>query len=111
MIVATRTLKLRTKNGSIDVPVRISAPERAQVDWTCHFEIDWPQDKVERFAQGVDAIQALHMAMQMIGAQLYASIHHEAGNLMWLEPGRGYGFPVPQSIRDLLVGDDARYGA
>ena len=27
----------------------------------------------------------------------------------WLEPGRGYGFPVPDNIRDLLVGDDKRF--
>ena len=33
----------------------------------------------------------------------------EAIALAWLSPGRGYGFPVPQSIRDLLVGDDSNF--
>jgi hypothetical protein len=28
---------------------------------------------------------------------------------LWLEPGRGYGFPVPNNIRDLLVGDDKKF--
>ena len=33
----------------------------------------------------------------------------EAIALAWLSPGRGYGFPVPQGIRDLLVGDDSNF--
>lgn len=111
MIIATRTLKLRKNKLDIDVSVSISAPERAEVDWVCRFEIGWPEGAEKRFAMGIDAVQALFFAMQMIGAEVYASRHHEAGNLVWMEPGRGYGFPVPNSIRDLLVGDDARYGA
>lgn len=111
MIIATRTLKLLTQTGSIDVPIRIFAPEPARIDWACRFEIDWPEGRLERFAEGVDAVQALLLALQMIGAQLYASSQHESGRLMWLEPARGYGFPVPQSMRDMLIGDDLRYGA
>jgi hypothetical protein len=57
-------------------------------------------------AGGVDAVQALDLAMRMIGAQIYASDHHASGKLMWLEPGKGYGFPVTKGIRDLLTGDD-----
>ena len=111
MIIATRTLKLRAESGSVDVPIRIFAPEPAHVDCVCRFEIGWPEGKFEAFAGGVDDIQALLLAHQMIGALLYTSDHHESGHLSWLEPGRGYGFPVPHSIRDLLIGDDERYGA
>ena len=57
-------------------------------------------------AMGVDAVQALELALKMIGAFVYATDHHASGNLMWLEPGRGYGFPVTNNIRDLLIGDD-----
>ncbi len=28
------------------------------------------------------------------------------GILMWQALGNGYGFPVPNEIRDLLIGDD-----
>jgi hypothetical protein len=45
----------------------------------------------------------------MIGAELYASDQHKSGVLTGLSPGRGYGFPVPQAIRDLLVGDDRKF--
>lgn len=30
---------------------------------------------------------------------------------MFREPGRGYGFPVVPSLRDLLIGNDRKYGA
>ena len=45
----------------------------------------------------------------MIGAELYASAQNKSGALSWLAPGRGYGFPVPNAIRDLLVGDDKKF--
>jgi hypothetical protein len=57
-------------------------------------------------AMGVDAVQALELALKMIGALIYTSDHHAAGNLMWEAQGKGYGFPVSRTIRDLLVGDD-----
>jgi len=28
---------------------------------------------------------------------------------MWAEPAQGYGFPVTQNLRELLIGDDANY--
>ena len=109
MIIATRHLVLREKQRDVDIPVRIHAPEKAEVDWICRFEIGWPEGKAERWGTGVDAVQALLFAMQMIGAEVYASAQHRSGRLAWLEAGRGYGFPVPRTIVDLLVGDDKRF--
>ena len=54
-------------------------------------------------------MQAIILAMQKIGADLYFSEHHAAKRLSWGEPGAGYGFPVPQNARDNLVGDDRRF--
>ena len=59
----------------------------------------------------LDSVQALLLALQAIGAELYRSEHHLSGRLLWEKEGGGYGFPVPRNIRDLLVGDDAIYGA
>ncbi len=109
MIIATRVLKLVGGNGDVEIPIRIHAPEKADVDWICRFEIDWPEEKAERWGTGVDAVQALMFALQMIGAEIYASAHHASGRLVWLAPGFGYGFPVPNNIRDLLVGEDKRF--
>jgi hypothetical protein len=107
MIIATRILTLQHANGTIEIPIKIFAPEPEKVDWSCRFEIGWPDGTLERFAIGIDAVQAFLFALQMIGAQIYASDHHASGNLSWLEPGQGYGFPLPAGIRDLLVGRDA----
>jgi hypothetical protein len=109
MVVATRALKLRRAAGDIEIPIRIFAPVRQDVDWSCQFEIGWPDETLTRLAVGIDAVQAFELALRMIGAQIYASDHHQTGKLEWLEPGRGYGFPVPNGIRDLLVGDDKKY--
>ena len=106
MLIATRVLKLRQPPRNIDLPVRIFAPQRQAVDWTCHFEIDWPDGVVAMDAGGIDSVQALELALKMIGALIYASDHHASGNLVWEAPGKGYGFPVSRNIRDLLVGDD-----
>jgi hypothetical protein len=108
MLIATRVLKLRRTTGEIEIPIRIFAPKQEANSWSCKLEVDWPDSTLAMAAGGVDAIQALHIALQIVGAQIYASDHHASGNLMWLEPGKGYGFPVPYNIRDLLVGDDKR---
>ena len=109
MIIATRELKLRRATADIAIPIRIYAPERKAVDWSCRFEVDWPDGMLASAAIGIDAAQALLLAFQMIGAQIYASDHHASGKLMWHAPGKGYGFPVTNNIRDLLVGDDKKF--
>jgi hypothetical protein len=109
MIIASRTLKVTSEAGTTDVPVNIYAPEPADLDWICRFEIGWASEPQQKYAVGIDAAQALLFAMQMIGAELYASDQHESGRLVWLERGKGYGFPVPAGIRDLLRGDDTRF--
>ena len=109
MIIATRSLSLQAPGRTSDIPIRIHAPERADVGWICRFEIGWPEGTAERWGAGSDQVQALLIAMQMIGSEIYTSQHHESGHLAWLSPGRGYGFPVPNNIRDLLIGDDARF--
>lgn len=108
MIVASRILMCRQDGGDIEIPIRVHAPERAEVDWICRFEIGWPQEPAARWGTGVDAVQALLFALQMIGAEIYTSALHAQDRLTWLAPGRGYGFPVPDNIQDLLIGDDAR---
>jgi hypothetical protein len=109
MIIATRVLKLKGPREDIEILIRIFAPEKLEIDWGCRFDIDWPDEKLTRIAVGIDAIQALELAMKLIGAQIYTSDYHEAGKLEWFALGQGYGFPVPNGIRDLLVGDDKKY--
>lgn len=111
MIIATRVLKLSEGNGDIDIAIRLFAPEAANDAWWSQYEVDWPKGRHQMKAWGADAIQAIVLALQMIGAEIYTSSYHRSGKLKLEAPGSGYGFPVPAGIRHLLEGDDAKYGA
>jgi hypothetical protein len=76
----------------VDLPLRDRLAERAKA----------------YFAAGVDGMQALILALRALGAEICTSEYHEAGTLRWFEPGRGYGFPIASSLRDVLIGDDAK---
>jgi len=60
-------------------------------------------------ASGIDSVQALVMALFMIGSEIYTSGYHKAGQLKFESPGSGYGFPVPVTLRDLLKGGDKAF--
>ena len=106
MIIAERLLQLR---GNSTVKVSIHAPEQQFPDWVCRFEINWPEGAVARSAGGVDSAQALFQAFQMIGAEICTSSYFEKQRIFWMDGYVGCGFPVPQNIRDVLIGDDAKF--
>lgn len=106
MIIAKRFLSLR---GTDSIAVHLHMPEQHSPDWICRFEIDWPEGAVTRSGSGIDAIQSLIQALQMIGAEICTSSHFEKGELSWLKGYEGCGFPVPNNIRGLLGRDDAKY--
>ena len=109
MPFATRLLAVLDKGCLRDVAVRVFSPEEDERAWICRYEIDWPE-RVRRGAGfGVDGVQALTIALQNIGVELYASSYHRAGTLVFDKPGNGYGFPIAKDARHLLVGDDAKF--
>ena len=107
MIVAERNLKL-VKSGQY-IPIVIFTPREIDGSWFCKFTIGWPDGEIAMDAGGVDSVQAIELALNMIGAFIYSSDHHVSGELMWLEAGKGYGFPVTKDLRDLLVGEDRKF--
>jgi hypothetical protein len=110
MVIASRLLKVRSPRGDTEVCVRLFIPEELVTgNWSCRYEIDWPHGQRVHAAQGLDSIQAVFLAMQMIGAEIYASEYHRSAALFFDRPGGGYGFPVASSLRDLLIGDDAKF--
>lgn len=106
--IARRVLTVHSATGNHSIDIRIHVPTLVDGHWTCAYEIDWPDGTRRMEAAGVDSMQALVVALQMIGAELYTSSYHAEGRLVFDAPGSGYGFPVVPSLRDLLVGDDAR---
>lgn len=108
-IIARRSLKLQHGSTSIDVEVRIFAPHFESDHWCCDYEIDWPEGMRKATARGNDSVQALHIALQIVGSELYTSDYHKAGCLSSGNAWKGYGFPVTKNISNLLIGDDAEY--
>lgn len=104
-----RTLTVNAKEGRQTLTVRIFRPMVAQASWECPWQIEWPDRTRTNSGHGVDSMQAVLHAMQMVGSELYASEEHRSGHLTWKEGYSGYGFPVPARIRDLLLRDDARF--
>ena len=108
MLIASRELRVMGASGELVVPVRLYRPEQSGQAWSCSCEIDWPDGRSASAAFGLDAVQALTLALQMIGAKIYTSEAHRTQRLRWTEPGQGYGFPISDNLRDLLIGDDRR---
>jgi hypothetical protein len=109
MIIASRNLRFSSKNREIDIPICLHAPENAGASWACRYEIGWPEGRHVMKVEGFDAFQALMIALQMIGTEIYTSDYHKAGQLNWPPDKKGYGFPIASNLRDLLEGEDARF--
>ncbi len=110
MLIANRMLTLRNGNDQTQIPIRIFAPEKStKGSWFCRYEIDWPSEQHKMAIGGFDSMQALVLALQAVGAEIYSSSYHKSGTLYWDAPKKGYGFPVVPTLRDLLEGDDAKY--
>lgn len=106
MLIASRQLKVRAADHDIGLEIRVFKPTNDDGSWTCKYEIDWPKGTKKSYGKGVDAIQALLLTLQKVGIELYTSEYHKNSTLHWPEQGDGHGFPVPKSVRDLLIGHD-----
>jgi hypothetical protein len=102
-----RILTYASESGDIPVPITIDTPRQGERDWSCTYEIGWPDETRRHTMYGIDAMQAMLIALKIIGAEIYTSDLHRSDRLRWLEAGDGYGYPVPKGLRDLLVGSDA----
>jgi len=111
MVIASRALKLQQGGKESEIAIRVFAPRKAKDAWSCQYEIDWPEGTQRTESWGIDSVQSLLVALQMIGSDIYTSSYHKSGNLMFEGLRRGYGFPVPKSLEDRLEGDDALYSA
>lgn len=106
MTFISHTLFLQKEIGEIPIEIKIQQPNNFGPSWTCRYEIDWPEGRHVMVAHGVDALQSLVLAMQMIGSEIYSSAYHKEGALRSANREDGYGFPLPPFLRDLLVGSD-----
>jgi Domain of unknown function (DUF6968) len=102
MIIANRDLVLA--DGK-EVIVKIGKPEKFpdSEDYYCPYQIIGIGNERVRYAGGIDSIQALLLALKMIGTDLYMSNEAKTGILSWKGGEKGnLGFPVPDTLRDLV---------
>jgi hypothetical protein len=81
------------------VTVVIGKPEKFPNadEYFCPYQITGIKRSNIRYAGGVDAVQALVLALKMVGADLYSSDEAQSGALTWngsVEKG-DLGFPQP----------------
>jgi len=106
MVIASHEIFLQIENDEAVIAINIHKPEKQEKVWACRYEIAWPEGARTFEAIGLDALQALVLALQMIGAEIYSSAYHREGRLRAYDSEKGYGFPVAAPLRDLLVGAD-----
>jgi hypothetical protein len=106
MIIAERCLYIKTEADPIPVPITLYAPVDDDNHWRCEYAISWPEGMRRFNGCGADAVQALILALEMIGIELYTSAYHKEDRLRSAGLESGYGFPVAANCRDLLVGHD-----
>jgi hypothetical protein len=109
MLIANRVLHWKNGNQEAEIAVRIFLPEQIDGVWKCRYEIDWPDKMRGKSVAGADSMQALLGALKIIGSDIVASTYYASGEMTLSGSYRGCGFPVPNSIRDTLRGDDATF--
>jgi hypothetical protein len=68
MVIAERTLFSPKK---LEVRVRIGAPQKTTADdYITPYQIVGAGDEEVRFAAGLDSVQSLHLALQMVAADI-----------------------------------------
>jgi hypothetical protein len=105
VVIAARELTL-DENQKVEVLIGKPEPCPDGVDWYCPHQTVGRGSGEVRYAIGVDTVQALILALSMVGAELYCSEEYSAGRLTWdCGAVKGdLGFPVPENIRDVLPG-------
>lgn len=101
-IIATREFEL-AGDPLGQVLVEILEPHPDGANWRCDFRVTGlDQGAFSFYAMGVDAAQALFLAMQNIASILYTTDEYKAGHLTWLGQGN-LGLPTPESIAHLVL--------
>ncbi len=69
------------------VVLRFLRPEPDGGDYRCDYKITLPDRERSSYAMGIDAVQALLLAMQKAHAELQVSPEYKAGRLRYLGEG------------------------
>lgn len=109
MLIISHILYVKDENGETQVDIRVFKPFLKDGTWYCRYEIDWPEGQRAMDIGGMDALQSLMGALQIVGVEIYRTSYHKEGRLRAYEKELGYGFPIVSNCRDQLIGNDAKY--
>ncbi len=103
-VLAERSLDLETSGGRQEVKVLIGLPRPIpdSSDVFCPYQIVGLTDGTVRYTEGVDAAQALYLAMEAVGTLLAATPEARAGRLTWYGE-HALGFPVRDQRPELRL--------
>ncbi len=102
-VIATRELDIADSGAKVIVGIGTPKNFPDSSDYYCPYEIRGLGNDKIRYAGGIDGVQALLLALQMVGAELYTSEEGKAGTLIWAG-GHDLGFPVSDPISDMIPG-------
>jgi hypothetical protein len=87
-VLVQRALDYRGPGGgSALIEVYQPAPTPGHDDWRCEFRLSWPSYEKFGHAIGIDAWQALELAMKVVPSYIYASADFKGGRIgIWGEP-------------------------
>jgi len=94
-LLAERILDLETSAGRREVKVLIGVPRGLpdSTDVYCPYQIVGLSGGGVRYTEGVDAAQAIYLAMEAVGTLLAATPEARSGRLSWYGE-TALGFPV-----------------
>jgi hypothetical protein len=71
--------------------VRIFPPQPDQNDWRCEYQITWPGYDRRKYAMGIDAWQALQLAMYIVPSVIFSTDAFKDGRIgLWGERASTY---------------------
>lgn len=84
-IFVEREIECATAAGMVKGLIQIFRPEPDAQDWRCDYALRWAGFEKKFYALGVDAFQALQLAMSIVPVQIETSDDFKAGRLRFLE--------------------------
>jgi hypothetical protein len=94
-IVARRELDIR--DSTQKVVVELARPyARPSGEFGCPYRIVCGPIVIQQEIFGVDAFQALQLALKMMSVHLHYAEELPLGKMYWLEPDLDIGFPAPE---------------
>jgi hypothetical protein len=103
-IVVERTFTVVGGKPSV-IAVKIGNPKKlsGHDDYKCENQICGLKNNNIKHACGIDSLQALMLALERVGAEIYTYQDHKDGRLRWAGDESGLlGLPIPNNIEDII---------